>query len=328
MQGPIKTLLKGVSKGVGVAAFTLCAAHSYAVIDEDTYEFHLTGPSTTTGGGMLQFNGSNGMGGTKGVTVSAWRIENISVSSAVTDGATSGSSNTDVSGNIVKFGDGLGIEQNDGTAVFSDGSVEISEENVPWHGVDNNPENCENRFGACDPSYGDDTFYTGEEFFVFDFGEDAAGNDHKVSLHSFEFGYAREQRSGGGFRNRADATVLSGTGGSSYDLVSALSNNSVLGGGGFELVGNYNNVSQGSEQLVSGGYSRYWAVSTLLMSLLTNPAHFDHLYEGAKLRKLVVKTLTTPPPSARVPLPASALLLGAGLLVLNRRNSKGTPRAA
>ena len=310
------------------AGLVTCGA--LAASDPHTYTFSFNTATDIDDGSVLDYHtgglngptaffGTNGNGGLVEATVSAWRIN--------TD-----LTNTDVSEYIERWSSGLGVEQPDSVR---NGNSVVSYENEPWHGVDNNPSNCRARYSSyCDTSGSVERAYTGEEFLVFDFGTDDEGKDLEVSLHSFLFGYAAEKSATSGFDAWADATVLRGVGGPGYDLNSSLSGNKATSAaGGFSLVGNYENVpdanlgdstsiANDAQTTPGSGYSRYWAIGTLLTNLLDTPNSFDHLFEGAKLAQITVKTRKpseTPP--GETPVPATVLLLAAGFLCMRKQRA-------
>ncbi|GAB5415442.1 MAG: hypothetical protein Cons2KO_30450 [Congregibacter sp.] len=317
-----------------VVLWGLVVTRVLAANDPHTYTFNFNTDLDVDDGGHLDYHtgwlngpttfwGSNGEGGKISVDVSAWRTEK-------------NHKNTEVSDDMYRWESGLGVNQPDS---LKHGSIVKSTEGSPWHGVDNNPYNCSASYsGWCDTSGSVRRAYTGEEFLIFDFGEDEDGNDNLVNFHSFLFGYAREEKVSGSSRLNtwADATLLRGTGGADYDLATALKNNKATSAaGGFELVGNYEDVPDAKlgprdgygssidsslQKTPDSGYSRYWGVGTLLTSLLTHPNSFDHLFEGAKLAQITVKT-KKPEPPGEVPVPTTLALFLIGAAYLARRRT-------
>ncbi|MEL7043632.1 MAG: hypothetical protein AAGL66_01240 [Pseudomonadota bacterium] len=312
---------------VVAAGALMTAGSALAMSDTHTYKFDFRNKSGTVLGNDRVAYSSNGSGGEKTVTVSAWRVEGRPVGNI--NGASSPNQNTEVSEFIEQFnGSGIGVEQWDASVGPDSGPFsQVSNEDPPWHGVDNNPENCTPDSGQpssyCDASGSFERSYSGEEFLVFDFGETDDGEDYLVNLHSFEWGYARELNDDGDFDNWADTTILSGGGVTSLDNL--VDNRVTSTQGGFDLVSHLSNVQEDVETTVSTStYARYWAVSTLLLSELTPSDHFNKKwFDAGKLEALTVKfKKPEPPPPGEIPVPATIALFMLGMAYLRKPKAR------
>lgn len=151
------------------------------------------------------------------------------------------------------------------------------------------------------------------EAILFDFG---AGN--KIDLDALNLSYAYYD---------SDITVLAYTGNvagydARVDFLDSTSFASLTGaGGGWTLVGNYNNAGTGDETVNGTNISsRYWLIGARGLTGLGNDSKTDYV----KLAAITTSnaTPTTPPPATGVPEPASMALVGtalAGMIAVRRR---------